>query len=144
MLGMHIRTYNDPHRGVWSMFHFPSFDQSVIPDSVVAWHGTHWYTVGSIVRDGNLKPGQSLPRGIYCHKNGSKSKAQSYSCYSPIGGGPFVAPLFELGVRNPVKIRGDQWLVADPQNCCIKFLHVHMLRQSDLAAGTEWIALPPA
>ena len=106
-----------------------------------AWHGTSLFAIPGIARDGRMKAGPAEPNGIYCHKLGTKSKAQSYMLHTPIGGGIVVAPLVQLRVRDPKRVRVDQWLVQ-PENCSVEMIHFRVVSIGGLTPGREWLSTP--
>ena len=142
-----LQEYPDPYEGVWYQFDFPAL--GLTPANTFenayaarAWHGSHWFAVASILQKGALVPGSAEPRGVYCHKNGTKSKAQGYMMHTPLGCGLFAAPMWQLSVQNYERIRGDQWIIRNENDVKIMSLHVHVLRQSELKTGHHTINIP--
>ena len=99
------------------------------------------FAIPDIIPEGRMKAGPAVPTGIYCHKLGTKSKAQSYMAYTPIGGGIFIAPLVQLRVRNPQRVRVDQWLVQPP-DASIETICFRVVNIGGMAAGREWLTQP--
>ena len=133
----------DPSKGEWFSFTFPGISpETCLEDGQAAWHGTTLFALPSIIRQQKLVPGPAQPKGIYCHRQGTASKAQSYMMHTPIGHGLLLAPLLQLRVMNPRKIRADQWLVDDPSNCSIEKVYIRVVCMSDLEPGREWLTMP--
>ena len=133
-------SFDDPLAGRWYSFTFPGVSsEACIEDGAEAWHGTNMFRLCDIVSEGRLKPGPAEPRGIYCHKLGSKSKAQSYAFATPIGRGIFAMPLLKLRVLDPERVRVDQWIVKAEKNCSIEAVMVRLVQQSKLSPGREWL-----
>ena len=135
--------HKDPSSGTWFSFTFPGISpETCLQGGVDAWHGTTMFALPSIIKMKKLIAGPALPKGIYCHRQGSASKAQSYTCHTPIGHGLLLAPLLKLKVINPRKVRVDQWLVEDPSNCSIEKVFVRVVSISGLTPGREWLTKP--
>ena len=62
--------------------------------------------------------------------------------HTPVGGGLFIAPLIELEVVSPRKVRVDEWIVEDPDACRITKIHFRLVRMSQLSDGREWVTRP--
>lgn len=136
-------TFADPEAGTWYRYHFPECGicpERCLDPAVDAWHGTSIFGVASIIKEGRMRPGQAEPSGIYCHKQGTKSKAQSYMYHTPIGGGVLIAPLVHLRIRNHQRVRVDQWLVQ-PQDCSIDSILFRVVTIGGLASGREWLTV---
>ena len=136
-----MKMFEDPHAGMWYSFSFPEHGisaEACPTDGTRAWHGTSVFAIPGIVHEGKMLVGPATPPGIYCHKLGTKSKAQSYTYHTPIGGGIFIAPLVQLRVRNPKNVRVDQWLVQ-PDECWVEMVHFRVVSLHGLEAGREWL-----
>ena len=134
--------HTDPTSGHWYSFTFPGISlEDCLPEGQTAWHGTTIFALPSIIKMKKLVPGSALPKGIYCHRMGSASKAQSYMCHTPIGHGLLLAPMLKLRVISPRKVRVDQWLVEEA-NCSIEKVFVRVVRISGLEPGREWLTKP--
>ena len=136
-----VKMFEDPHAGMRHSFPCPEHGipaEARPPDGTRARHGTNMLAIPGIAHEGKTLVGPATPPGIHCHKLGAKSKAQSYTYHTPIGGGIFIAPLVPLRVRNPKNVCVDQWLVQ-PDECWVEMVHFRVVSFDGLEAGREWL-----
>ena len=76
---------------------------------------------------------------MFCHKDGTKQKAQNYMTLVPVGNRLFIGVIWEMLVLNPKKHSADQWKVPE-DHCQITALHLRTVKQCDLEAGSDEVS----